>query len=203
MYSDNARRKEQMAEVGDYDEYLKSLKMAVTLGPFDKLGRSRIVQLINKSNQFNLTTRRYSEASIESFEKSSKYLTLQVRLTDAFGDNGMISVVICEFSGSECCIDTWLMSCRVLKRRVEDVVLKHIVESARARGALRLAGVYLPTPRNGLVKNHYEQLGFEFQSRESDGQESWSLDISEWRAGILPFAEVVVSEQNKVTDRIV
>ena len=150
--------------------------------PFDDVGRTRVTQLINKTNQFNLTTRRYSEAQVEAFEKSNSGLTLQVRLIDKFGDNGMVSVVICVAEDSEWIIDTWLMSCRVLNRRLEEATLNWIVAVAKAAGIQSLVGQYLPTERNGIVKEHYSRLDFDLIEATASGT-VWRLDIQsyQWR----------------------
>jgi FkbH-like protein len=150
--------------------------MEISFAPFDAKGRERIAQLINKSNQFNLTTRRYTEGEVAGFETDSTLLTLQIRLADRFGDNGMICVVICRPAVDNAWeIDTWLMSCRVLGRRVEQMVLREILMQARARGASRLVGRYIPTARNGMVKDHYERLGFS-QAGAEGAETLWSLD---------------------------
>jgi FkbH-like protein len=177
FYEGNARRVALQAQAGDVDAYLASLRMEIVFAPFDATGRARIVQLINKSNQFNLTTRRYGEAEIARLERDERVFTLQVRLIDAFGDNGMISVVICRPRDPVTWeIDTWLMSCRVLGRRVENMVLREIVANARARGIERLVGIYRPTERNAMVRDHYRKLGFAPLEGEggSDGGE-WLL----------------------------
>jgi FkbH-like protein len=177
-YQDNARRVELQQSAGGLDAYLASLNMEITFQPFDEIGRSRIAQLINKSNQFNLTTRRYTEAEVAEAEHDPDCLTLQVRLSDSFGDNGMISVVICrqqtQFEGT---IDTWLMSCRVLGRRVEQMVLREILRHARHRGIRTLVGIYRPTDRNKLVEDHYSKLGFRQVSHEADGTTVWEFDV--------------------------
>jgi FkbH-like protein len=161
FYQGNARRVALQAQAGDVDAYLASLRMEIVFAPFDATGRARIVQLINKSNQFNLTTRRYGEAEIARLERDERVFTLQVRLIDAFGDNGMISVIICRARDAVTWeIDTWLMSCRVLGRRVENMVLREIVANARTRGIERLVGIYRPTERNAMVRDHYRKLGF-------------------------------------------
>jgi FkbH-like protein len=177
-YRDNAKRVELEKQAGDIDAYLKTLQMEITFQPFDTTGRARITQLINKSNQFNLTTKRYTEAEVAAAESNPDCFTLQVRLSDAFGDNGMISVVICR---PKCPavweIDTWLMSCRVLGRRVEHMVLKQIISHAVARGVHRLVGVYKPTDRNKLVEHHYSNLGFSPIGSGVDGSTIWELDV--------------------------
>jgi FkbH-like protein len=174
FYETNARRVALKESVGGLQAYYDSLDMEITFSPFDKVGRSRIVQLINKSNQFNLTTRRYSEAEVAALEGDRDCLTLQVRLTDVFGDNGMISVVICRPQGQRIwAIDTWLMSCRVLGRNVEAMVLRELVLQARERGITRLVGRYIPSGRNEMVRDHYSKLGFE----PGDEEGTWVRDV--------------------------
>lgn len=178
FYQDNAKRASLQKQVGGLDAYLASLDMTITFQPFDATGRARIVQLINKSNQYNLTTRRYTDPEITEAENDSEVFTLQVRLVDAFGDNGMISVVICR-PGRACEweIDTWLMSCRVLGRRVEHMVLREILDHARVAGVQRLTGTYIPTDRNKLVVDHYEKLGFTKVDEEPSGLTRWELSV--------------------------
>ncbi len=177
FYQQNARRV-ALQQGGDIEEYLKSLNMEITFEPFNQVGRARITQLINKSNQYNLTTRRYTEAEVAALESDPEAFTLQVRLADAFGDNGMISVVICRRSSDgEWNIDTWLMSCRVLGRRVENMVLAEVLEHARRNGMRKLIGTYRPTDRNKLVEQHYAKLGFTHIERRDDGTTLWELDV--------------------------
>ncbi|HWT05270.1 MAG TPA: hypothetical protein VN224_05895, partial [Xanthomonadales bacterium] len=179
FYEDNARRVALHGQVGDVETYLASLDMRIVFRPFDATGRSRIAQLINKSNQFNLTTRRYTEPEVAALEADAACFTLQVRLTDRFGDNGTIGVVVCRPSApAEWEIDTWLMSCRVLGRRVEHMVLREILHHARARGVQRLVGRYLPTARNGLVRDHYRTLGFSPVAAGPGGDTTWELDTA-------------------------
>jgi FkbH-like protein len=150
--------------------------MTISFQPFDATGRARIVQLINKSNQYNLTTRRYTDPEILDAENDPQVFTLQVRLTDIFGDNGMIGVVICRPAESgDWEIDTWLMSCRVLGRKVEHMVLREILEHARAAGIGKLCGVYKPTERNKLVVDHFARLGFSRVQEEASGISRWEL----------------------------
>jgi FkbH-like protein len=179
FYQDNAKRASLQKLVGGVDAYLVSLDMTITFQPFDEMGRARIVQLINKSNQFNLTTRRYTEPEVTEVENDRSIFTLQVRLADIFGDNGMISVVICR--PSDACtweIDTWLMSCRVLGRKVEHMVLHEILDHARAAGINKLIGIYKPTDRNNLVVDHYAKLGFTRLVEEKTGITRWELPVS-------------------------
>ena len=187
MYTANAVRAQEMQKIGNMDDYLRSLEMTCTLRPFDAMGRARISQLINKSNQFNLTTRRYTETEVLGFEKNPAFYTLQIRLTDRFGDNGMISVVMFEKEGSTWRCDTWLMSCRVLGRRVEEAALATIVAAARKEGTTQLIGDWLPTPKNGLVEKHFEKLGFEFLSDLPGGGTRWVLNPADYAAPDLPM----------------
>lgn len=180
FYQDNARRVALQSQAGDMDAYLASLSMVLSVQPFDETGRSRIAQLINKSNQYNLTTHRYSEADVAVIEQDPECFALQIRLADIFGDNGMISVVICradESSPAVWNIDTWLMSCRVLGRRVEHAVLNVLCAEARRRGIGQLIGTYIPTDRNALVADHYARLGFEQTGTGDDGRTVWQLQV--------------------------
>ncbi|MBI3555021.1 MAG: hypothetical protein HY074_02005, partial [Deltaproteobacteria bacterium] len=120
----------------------------------------RLAQLINKSNQFNLTTARRTEAEVQALITDSAFVAFSVRLRDRFGDHGLISVFVGKIAGETLDIDTWLMSCRVLKRQVEDEVLNEAVRLARSKGCHRLLGRYLPSPKNEMVRGFYPTLGF-------------------------------------------
>lgn len=176
LYQENARRITLQQQAGDVDAYLASLDMEIVFKPFDATGRSRIAQLINKSNQYNLTTRRYTETDVLEAESAASTFTLQVRLIDRFGDNGMISVIICKPSEpATWTIDTWLMSCRVLGRRVEESVLCEILSQARAHGVTRLVGEFIPTDRNMMVQKHYQKLGFDLAAQDANGTTLWEI----------------------------
>ena len=149
--------------------------------PSIKPNQPRIVQLINKTNQFNLTTRRYTAPEVQALLSDESILHLQFRLTDRFGDNGIIAVVVGKLNAEhELLIDTWLMSCRVLGRQVEAATLNVVVERARRMGAIALIGHYLPTPKNGMVRDHYPKLGFETLG-ELEGGPTWRLALDEFR----------------------
>ncbi len=198
FYQDNARRASLQKQVGGVDAYLASLDMTITFQPFDATGRARIVQLINKSNQYNLTTRRYTDPEIAQAESDPGVFTLQVRLADIFGDNGMISVVICRPAAADVWnIDTWLMSCRVLGRKVEHMVLGHLVRQARAAGITRITGSYIPTDRNKLVVDHYAKLGFtkvaeEETGRDETGLTHWEVLVAEVKPETAPMKIVTL-----------
>jgi FkbH-like protein len=160
--------------------------MVATVEPFNSIGRARISQLINKSNQFNLTSRRYTESEVANLEADSGVLTLQARLRDRFGDNGMIGVAVCRRQGGAWDIDTWLMSCRVLGRRVEELFLAEIVRAAREQGVETLRGRFIPTGKNDLVRDHYKKLGF--APVGTDGQTTlWQLDVGSYHCPVLPI----------------
>jgi FkbH-like protein len=188
FYRDNARRAGLQKQVGGVDAYLASLDMTISFQPFDPTGRARIVQLINKSNQYNLTTRRYTDPEAAAAENDPEVFTMQVRLADIFGDNGMISVVICRPAEAGVWeIDTWLMSCRVLGRKVENMVLREILNHARAAGIHKLIGIYKPTDRNKLVVDHYSTLGFAKVGEEEAGPTRWELAVDGAEPGSAPM----------------
>jgi FkbH-like protein len=146
--------------------------------PFDRVGLQRTVQLINKTNQFNLTTRRYSEEDVLAVIDDPRAFGLQLRLTDRFGDNGIIAIVIGRMEHAEqLVIDTWLMSCRVLGRQVEPTTLNLVAAAAKRLGARRLLGDYIPTAKNGMVKDHYPKLGFAPMEAGADGGTRYALDL--------------------------
>jgi len=187
QYRANAERA-AFAGTSDMAGYLASLDMVADMRPFDAINRARIAQLINKSNQFNLTTRRYTEAQVAGLEADTAKTTLQVRLTDRFGDNGMISVVIVDRAGGdEWAIDTWLMSCRVLGRRLEEAVLAHIALAARAGGATALIGQFIPSAKNAMVADHFAKLGFMPAGTAADGTTTWRLDLAGYTVPDLPM----------------
>ena len=166
--------------------YLKSLNMRLLHAPFDSIGLSRIVQLINKTNQFNLTTKRYDENAVRNIMEDPAKLTLQFRLVDKMGDNGMISVIIaCLDPDKNLRIDTWLMSCRVLGRDVEQATLNVLCAQALTLGAGRLIGEYIPTPKNGMVREHYRKLGFQLLSEGADGASQWTFGLSSFKNVLL------------------
>jgi FkbH-like protein len=178
QYQANLQREQARASFTDMAGYLKSLNMELTWSAFDSVGLPRIVQLINKTNQFNLTTRRYTEVDARSLMDDPNAVTMQIRLTDNLGDNGMISVVIGRVEGDgDFLIDTWLMSCRVLGREVEQTTMNLVAAAARRRGARRVIGEYLPTAKNGMVRDHYAKLGFRETLTDAGGGTRWELDL--------------------------
>ena len=187
FYKANALRAAQLERIGNHDDYLRSLGMTLSIAPFDDSGRKRIAQLISKSNQFNLTTRRYSEAEIAGLQSRSDAMTIQARLEDIFGDNGMISAVICRQTGQRLEVDTWIMSCRVLGRCVEEAILQYMIGQARLRGIAEIIGRYIPTARNGLVRDHFAKLGFSRIDEQPGGETTWRLAVEGYRDKELPL----------------
>ena len=142
-------------------DFLKSLNMVSVVSGFTKFNTPRVAQLSQRSNQFNLRTVRYTDADIEALANDPKVIDLSFTLEDRFGDNGLIAVVIMKPMDKETLfVDTWFMSCRVLKRGMENFTLNTMVEAAKAKGYKRIIGEYLPTPKNKMVENHYLGLGF-------------------------------------------
>jgi FkbH-like protein len=175
-YAANAKRRAAAAQSTDIDAYLASLRMRMKVAPVSELNIERVTQLINKSNQFNLTTRRFTVAQVRELANSADWRTLTFSLRDTMGDNGLISVILLSRDSGTLQIDTWLMSCRVLARGVEQFARNALVELARREGIGRLEGVYIPTARNGMVAQHYAGLGFA-PAGTDDGQTFWTLGV--------------------------
>jgi FkbH-like protein len=187
QYTHNARRAELAAQFGDTDAFLRSLDMVARVAPFDAAGRARIAQLVGKTNQFNLTTRRYNEAQVAEFEADSAVWARQVRLEDRLGDNGMVAVVVCRRAHEAWTIDTWLMSCRVIGRRLEELTLDLVAAAARAGGARAIVGEFRPTGRNELVRDLYARLGFALVEEGPEGTR-WRLDLDGYAPRRPPIA---------------
>lgn len=173
QYKNEAERVSFSKAFANEDDFLNNLKMTSVVNAFNKFTIPRVAQLTQRSNQFNLRTVRYSEGEVEKISSNRDYLTFTFTLQDKFGDNGLISVAILRKEDKDTLfIDTWIMSCRVLKRTMESFVLNEIVNAAAEAGYKKIHGEYLPTPKNGMVKDHYMELGFE--ATDSGG---WILDI--------------------------
>ena len=177
MYKENMERNKVMASFDNYDDYLKSLDMHAKIEEFIPLYMARISQLTNKSNQFNLTTKRYSQTEIEEVANDKSYITLYGKLSDIFGDNGVVSVVIGHILGKILEIDLWIMSCRVLKRDMEFAMMDTLVDKAKKAGIEIIKGFYYPTMKNGMVKDFYAEQGFTKISEDEQGNTIWELDL--------------------------
>lgn len=180
MYKLNAQRKAQQAAFSDYAEYLRSLSMEATIDDFLPVYIARITQLANKSNQFNVTTRRYTPAEMDAVFASDNYIRLYGKLVDKFGDNGVVSVVIGEKNGAVLDIQLWIMSCRVLKRDMELAMLDTLVEKCRVAGIETIRGYYYPTAKNKMVKELFGSFGFCKVSEDDDGNTVWELPVADY-----------------------
>ncbi|MBR0034864.1 MAG: HAD-IIIC family phosphatase, partial [Synergistaceae bacterium] len=174
-YQQNKQRVILEESSGSYEDFLASLDMEAEIAPFREIYFDRIAQLTNKSNQFNLTTKRYTLADIKAISQDEKYITLYCRLKDRFGDNGVISLLIGEIRGQELHVILWLMSCRVLKRGVEDIMLDSLVNEAVKAGCTKIVGYYYPTAKNSMVKDHYQKFGFVLVNQDEKGNTQWEL----------------------------
>ena len=179
MYKENAKRAKLEASFDNYGDYLTSLEMKGTIKPFEPVYMERIAQLSNKSNQFNLTTKRYTRAEIEETAASDEYIDIYGKLQDKFGDNGVVSVVIGHKNGDVLDLDLWIMSCRVLKRDMEFAMMDELVHRAREAGIKIIHGYYYPTAKNKMVKDFYGLMGFELINEDSDGNRTWEFKIKD------------------------
>ena len=178
MYKKNVARARTQIEFADYHEFLLSLNMTATIAEFEPLYMSRIAQLTNKSNQFNLTTKRYAAGEIEAAAKDESYITLYGKLADKFGDNGVVSAVIGRIEGKVLHIELWIMSCRVLKRDMEFAMMDELVAACARRGIKTIIGYYYPTAKNAIVKEFYAEQGFDKQSENDAGNTIWTFEIN-------------------------
>jgi FkbH-like protein len=171
-YQVEARRNEVREKFANEDDFLRSLDMLSRVEPFTKFNTPRVAQLSQRSNQFNLRTIRYTEADIARIAASTDRFGFSFTLEDKFGDHGMICAVVLDADDDAAFIDTWFMSCRVLKRGMERFILNTLVDFAMSKGYARLVGEYLPTAKNAMVKDHYATLGFTAVGNR------WELDIA-------------------------
>ena len=179
MYQENAKRAQEEAAFENYEDYLKALNMKAEIKSFAPVYMARIAQLTNKSNQFNLTTRRYTQPEIEEAAANPDYITLYGKLEDKFGDNGVISVVIGHNIENVLHIDLWIMSCRVLKRDMEYAMMDTVAEACKKQGITEIRGYYYPTAKNGMVKEFYALQGFEKIKEDEQGNTEWRLSLAD------------------------
>jgi FkbH-like protein len=196
MYQANSEREAARESTTDLSSYLESLHMHLAIAPFDDISLPRVTQLIHKTNQFNLTTLRLSEAEVRTIAADPAFVTLQARLKDRFGDNGIIAVLIARIQGpgaqgAEAVIEHFLMSCRVFGRRVEEACLNALVQACQARGVMRLTGIYRETEKNAMVRELYASLGFSLSVTEACGDPSaetmWSLPLADYKPRTVPM----------------
>ncbi len=195
MYKKNAERAVQQKQFSNYNDYLKSLEMVAVIDDFDPIYLQRIVQLTNKSNQFNLTTKRYTQAEMEEVFHSDNYIRLYGKLTDKFGDNGVVSVVIGKKENSSLHIDLWLMSCRVLKRDMEFAMLDELVKECLKNNISEIFGYYYKTAKNNMVKDLFASFGFEKIDAAENGDSVWKLNTADYT----PASHVIKVIKNNLT----
>ncbi|CAM2962546.1 HAD-IIIC family phosphatase [Helicobacter felis] len=176
QYQANAQRQSAQQQFGSYAEFLQSLEMRALIAPFHPNAFERLTQLINKTNQFNCTTKRCTLAQVQEWAQSPAYITLYGQLVDKFGDNGIVAISVGRIEGEICHLEIWLMSCRVLKRDLEFAMLNALVKKAGKLGVQTLKGYYHPTPKNAMVAQLYAGFGFTLES-QSEGGSVFSLDL--------------------------
>jgi FkbH-like protein len=188
MYREDRQRQALAAAAASPDEFLASLEMEAAVGRADADTIGRIAQLIGKTNQFNLTTRRHAQADVAAMAADPDCVVGWLRLTDRFGDQGLVVVGIVRRRGEVGEVDTFLMSCRVMNRRVEQAFMAWLVEQARGLGCTRLEGAYLPTKKNSMVRDFYPGLGFARTGDLADGGVAFALDLG---AGTVAWPDVI------------
>jgi FkbH-like protein len=178
FYQNQNKREEGKLSFHSIEEYLESLETKVLVTPFTQNNLPRIAQLIQRSNQFNLTTKRYSEVECANIMKESKFETFTITVNDKYGDFGLICIVVLEFKESILEIDTFLMSCRVLQRGIEQFAMNKIFEIAKEKKLNHVIGRYIPTKKNQMVKDFYKDFGFEKINEDQINEETlWKLDL--------------------------
>jgi FkbH-like protein len=185
QYAANAEREVLLGSAQSMDEFLRGLKMSVAFGPFTVVDHARVVQLINKTNQFNTTTRRYTSEEITYFANLPNALTLQFRLSDRFGDNGLVSAMILRSPPDHedvLEIDSWVMSCRVFGRQLEFEAMNIAVEAARQRGARAFIADYIASSKNEVISALYPSLGFAAvnETAPTNGTTRWFLNFADY-----------------------
>jgi len=181
QYRENLQRDAFQVQHADYDSYLVSLDQKAVVREFEPKHLDRITQLINKTNQFNLTTQRLTRSDVETLARREDTITACVRLVDRFGDNGLISVLSGHRDGSVLHIDLWLMSCRVLKRGVERLLANHLFERAKDVKVQSVRGAYIPTAKNKMVENLYAELGFAPADTDDNGTSYWEIQVQDYK----------------------
>ena len=179
LYREDLTRQREAASVETVEDFLATLEMVAEVGPVDPATLNRVAQLVAKTNQFNLTTRRHTPAKIAAMCEDPSTIVAFLRLRDRFGDLGLVGVAILHVTGSQGIIDTFLMSCRVMGRHVEQALAAHLVEEGRVHGCTEIVGEYFPTSKNRVVAELYAQLGFEADGTNAEGGHRYRLHLVE------------------------
>lgn len=192
QYQARAHIKALEASANSIEDFYHSLQMQAIVTPFEETQLPRIAQLLGKTNQFNLTTRRHGMPQLEAFVRDTSYVHLALRLRDRYADHGLVSVMIARRDGCLLDIDTWLMSCRVIGRTVETTMLEHVCRRARQLGCTSIRGTYIPTPKNAMAAEAYAKQGFS-RLDAIDGVETWTYDLLANGPVTNPFIKSVTS----------
>ena len=179
-YEDNKKRASDEATFISYEDFLISLKMTAEIQSFNPIYLERITQLTNKTNQFNLTTKRYAISEIEHISKNKNYIKIYGKLSDKHGDNGIVAVTIGNLRKGKCHIDLWLMSCRVLKRDFENAMLDELIKQSKEKGISVIIGYYFKSEKNNMVSELYKNFGFKLVESNS-AKSIWELDIKNYK----------------------
>jgi FkbH-like protein len=177
MYQAQREREQLEQTITSREDFYRSLQQEAEISPLTKANLARIAQLTNKTNQFNLTTRRYTEQQISELMTKPGWNCFSIRVRDRFGDNGLVGVAITHQQGDTAEIDTFLLSCRVIGRTVETAFLSFLASQARSKGARQLTGWFLPTRKNTPARNFYSEHGFIAEHQNGDGT-LWKLDLT-------------------------
>ena len=178
----SGKRRELQRSAGSMEDYLRSLKMQADVREIDEADLMRVVQLLGKTNQFNLTTRRHSREDVLRLLALPDAVGLTVRVADRFGDHGLIGVLIAAAADDDprtLRVDTWLMSCRVIGRTVEEFFVAELLEEPGRLGYRRILGEYIPTKKNALVADLYDRMGFRRVEAGPDGSVHYELAMDQ------------------------
>ena len=176
MYAQNRKRQHLAQTTTDITTYLKQLEMSITIEQANNFNTPRISQLTQRTNQFNMTTKRYLEEDIKSFATNKNYIVFCIKVLDKFGDNGITGVAIIKKANSAWTIDTLLLSCRVIGRRIEDMILAYIIEEARKAQTPKITAQFIPTNKNAPAKDFYKNCGFTLIT-EKGGKQTWEYPV--------------------------
>jgi FkbH-like protein len=190
MYAEQRQRAGAEQSFQSKEDFFRFLEQEAELNPVSELTLARIAQLTQKTNQFNLTTRRYTEAQITEMAKQAGWSIFSIRVRDRFGDHGLVGVAIAHDQGEQCEIDTFLLSCRVIGRTVETALLAHLAKSAAERGCKRLQGWFLPTRKNAPARDFYSEHGFELLAQSCEGS-LWSLDLTQQEVAFPTWVKLI------------
>ena len=177
QYFDNLKRDEIKKKITMIDEYVKTLNIKLTIEPYKEENLDRIAQMTQKTNQFNFTTKRYSEKDIHEISKNKNYIIFTGRLVDKFGDYGIVNLIIIKIDKSTAFIDTFLMSCRAIGMYIEHYYLYNIFNILKQKSINEIVSYYLPTRKNALIENKYDELGFELNEKYDDGSKKYIFDL--------------------------